>query len=118
MVEKFKQLLTVTEKEKGEVSIFGAFKMDNFTDKWSLIISAPWINNSNKKDSFKYLFDKLNLLLTEDERSYVARIGIFEKTSYVAEQFLQFPAGKEFKEEQVNGFLIHEGYLFASDKNI
>ena len=56
MVEKFKLILAEIKRTKGEVFLFGIMKMDEITDKWSVILSAPWASEGSE-DSFKYLFD-------------------------------------------------------------
>lgn len=118
MVEKFKQLITKITQEKGEVYLFAVLKMDEFTDKWSIIISAPWIQQDTFKESYLYLRDAINNSFTADERATIARLGIFPKTEHIVEELLKYKEGANINGEQINGNFIHVGHLLASNSDI
>lgn len=116
MVDKFKQIAAIIEKEKGKVSLFATLKMDNFTDKWTVILSAAWISTENRKEIFDYLrkliIDKFSL----EERAAIARIGIFPLDTNIIRSLLEYRSGTVINENvQINGNLVYEGNIIISD---
>ena len=48
LVEKINNIFQQITREKGAVYLFMIAKMDDLSDKWSLDISAPWIDLARK----------------------------------------------------------------------
>ncbi len=117
MVDKFKQILEKL-KEKGKVSLFVVLRMDDFVDKWSVVICSDWAKAGDEA-SFKEIVDIMSSILNTEERQLIARVGIFNKDDYVAKLFLPYKKGSEIKEKtQINGFVVYEGYVLeSSDEN-
>lgn len=116
MVEKFKEILRIITSEKGEVSLFGMFKMDDITDKWSVILSAPWTESSEKDDSFKYLTGLIQKSLSEEESNDIARVGIFSENEHLVQLLLEYKTGSRIQDEKINGNIIHDGFILESKK--
>ena len=53
MVDKFNEIAVIIENEKGRLSLFAVMKMDEYADKWSVVVSATWINDQNRNEIFK-----------------------------------------------------------------
>lgn len=116
MVDKFNQIINQILQEKQLLTLFAILKMDELTDKWSVIVCAPWANQVNYADSFNYIKNLLDQKLSEEEKTTIARIAIFPKEDHAVESLLQFQAGTVIKEDtKVNGFMIHEGYILHSN---
>ena len=114
MVEKFKKILAKMKLEKGNVFIFALLKMDELTDKWSVILSAPWAEEDDS-DTFKYVFNLIESELTSEEFSSIARVGIFPKTDYFVEFLLKHGISTPLTNEKINGTQVHEGYIIESN---
>jgi hypothetical protein len=114
MVEKFKQILAELEK-KGKISLFAVLKMDNYVDKWSIVLCGENLIPGNK-ESFSSVVKTFNNLLTEDEKNLIARLGIFDVDDYIPQLFVNYKSGTEIlKETKINGFVVYEGYILVSN---
>lgn len=119
MVEKFKQLLEEIIKEKGNVYLFAILKMDEFTDKWTVILSAPWINNTNIRDNFVYLRKIMIKSFNNEEMALIARLGVYTKDEHIVGELLKYNEGATINEEvKLNGSIIHEAHILASNSNL
>lgn len=118
MVEKFEKILREITKEKGEVVFFGLFKMDEITNKWSVLLAADWISEESRDQCF-FLVKKIILEnLSNADTSAIARIGIFESTDHLIKLLLNFKTGSNILNQQINGNIIHEGVVLASNKEL
>jgi len=113
MVEKFKKALGKIVNERGEVSLFGLFKMDEYTDRWSVIFSAEWADEDDR-EVFLYLLDSLKSELDREELASIARIGVFAEKEHIVELLRKYKSGSRIVQEQVNGNTIHDGYIIES----
>jgi hypothetical protein len=119
MVEKFKEALKQIEEAKGKVTLFAIIKTDDLADKWSVVLCAPWATLEKRSDIFNFVKNLLAPVLTKEESESIARIGIFQKEEHLIQSLLAFQSDFTIKEDtKINGFTIHEGYIFASNPNI
>lgn len=118
IIDKFKIILDKIEKKRGSTILFGLFKMDEITDKWTIIVSATWVNSNNFKDIYFDLRDISSKVLNEREMLEVGRVGIFMVDNHLVEEILEKHDGygHEIKNEKINGNYIHEGYLLKVSK--
>ncbi len=116
MVDKFQTILERIIRERNSVVFFGIFKMDELTDKWSVLLAANWLSDNNRDEGFAYVKDLMTEVLTIEERSQIARIGIFPVTEHLIELFLNYRAGFRIQEQQINGNIIHDGFVLASNR--
>ncbi len=115
MVDKFQTVLNQITSKYGNVSLFVVMKMDELIDKWTVIISADWITDQNRAEIFNSVASVLTSIFTSEEMSTIARLGILVKSHYIAQEFLKkYQGTATIKEEQVNGFKVHEGYVLAA----
>jgi len=120
MVDKLKQILSQIKADRGAVTLFAIIKMDEITDKWSVFLSAPWINEQNMSEVFSYVRSLLLQSLTEEEKSTIARISIFSSNEHIIQLIttaIKVEAGSiaTIKDTQLNGYKIHEAYIFESN---
>jgi len=119
MVEKFRQILEEIKKQKGDVYLFAILKMDEFTDKWSVILSAPWINNNNVRENFVFLREIMIRNFSNEEMASIATLGVFTKDEHIIEELLKYKEGTMINEQvKINGNIIHEAYILASNSNL
>ncbi|HSX02898.1 MAG TPA: hypothetical protein VLI05_06335 [Candidatus Saccharimonadia bacterium] len=118
MVDKYKAVLAALEAEMGPVSLFALLKIDDLTDRWSLLVSAPWTStNEERKSSFKSLISQLSKHLTEEEANQVARVGVWPLEDHLVTDLLKFKKGTYIdKPTPVNGNVVHEGYILESEQ--
>ena len=116
MVDKFKEVLAKIHEADKQVSLFAVLKMDEITDRWSIIFSAPGLEDEKKRrDTFVYLVDLLPKTLTKKEAEAIARVGVFALNNHLVENLLKYKTGFEIKESTpVNGNVVHEGYVLES----
>ena len=113
MVDKFKLIISEIESQKGNFTLFAIMRMDNFIDKWSVLISADWINDENNSDIFNLVALTLREKLSEQENNSIARIGIFPVEDHITQLFLKYKEG-HLEDEKVNGFKVHEAFILRS----
>lgn len=114
MVDKFKKILSALISAKGAVSVFAVMKMDDITDKWSVIICAPWTDD-NSLETFTFILDEIKKELSSEEVSSVARIAVFKKADHLIEELLKYKAGSEIENQRINGNMVHFAYVIESN---
>jgi hypothetical protein len=118
MVDKFKQILEEVRSQKGEVTLFAILKMDEFTDKWTVIVSATWISLATKNDIFGFVRDLMINKFTPEEMATIARLGIFPQNMHIVEELLKYKEGAIINgDEKINGNIVHEAHILASSSN-
>ncbi len=117
MVDKFKKILAEIEKDKKEVSLFAILKMDELTDRWSVIFSANGLDEETKrKEVFEYLVNLIIKNLGEEDIKSIARVGVFPLSNHLVQDLLKYNKNLSIKESTpVNGNIIHEGYILESN---
>ncbi len=116
MVDQFKKILSIIYKSNKGVSLFAILKMDELTDRWSVIFSAPGLEEENKrKQMFKYLIDLILENLNEEDIKTIARVGVFPLENHLVTDLLNYKKDFSIKEStRVNGNIVHEGYILES----
>lgn len=118
IVVALKEVLKQISENRSEVSLFALLKMDELTEKWTVVLSAPWINNSTRDETFYQIRDLLLKVLSKDELQTIARIGLYETGEHLIELLIDRYNDGDYiaSDEKVNGNLIHEGYILASKR--
>lgn len=117
-ITQLKQSLEDLEQSRGEVALFALLKMDELTEKWTAIISAPWVADTTFADVYKEFRESL-INRIGSEMSTIARIGIFDVSDHLSELILdRYTSGAYISDDQqINGNLVHEGYIIKSVKD-
>ncbi len=119
MVEKFKNLLESITATKGPVDVFAVLKMDELVDKWSVVLSAPWIGNGGEGtlEDFKFIWSLIRSTFSSEEKSEIARVGMFPKENHLVKELLKLPVDYRFEnQESVNGSIVYDGYILSSSQ--
>lgn len=119
IITKFQSIYSNIKEEKGNLYLFMILKMDELVDKWSIVVSAPWLTNENQAEVFNYLLTKIRQTLNQEEGSSIARLGTFQPNEHLVRlvnQSIRVEGGSPIKLEntKINGYLIHEAYIFES----
>lgn len=118
MVEKLKEVVNKLKTANKPVWLFAFLKMDEVTDRWTLVISAPWITEENQKDEFQVLAQLLRENLDKEELYSIARVGLLAKDNELTQGLLKKKSGDEVKDEAINGNVIHEGKIIESNPDL
>jgi len=120
IITKFQTIFSTIKLEKNSnFYLFMVLKMDEYTDKWSVVVSAPWMTSENSRESFNYIAQKITQVLTKEEVSNLARIGVFQPNEHLitlVTQTIRIQDAEPMKIEntKLNGYTIHEAYIFES----
>ncbi len=118
MVEKFKAILNSIEKERGDVAIFALLKMDEFIDKWTVVISASWATDDNRSEVFEMIRKKIIEILMPPEVNEIARIAIFPIDEHLIQELLQFKSDTVIENRKINGNDVHSAYIIKSEESV
>lgn len=114
MVEKFKKILDKIISGHGAVTLFAVVKMDDLTDKWSIILSAPWSDGDKSQSAFDAVLALLLENFDAEERNSIARIGIYDQSEHLIQELLRFKKDTVLENQKINGNLVHFGYILES----
>lgn len=119
-IDRFKNILANIVSKKGDVSVFALLKMDDLTDKWTVILAAPWVTDTDRGEIFFLLREEMVTNLETEELQTIARFGIWPTSEHLISLLLDnYTQGDYISQDtQINGNLIHEGYILASNKTI
>lgn len=116
--EKFTLVLEQIKKDGKKVGVFAILKMDDIADKWSVIVSAPWIADGGQGtiEDYKYIKAIITSKLDSSLTNSIARIGMLPKDDHLIMSLLTFQSGTPIKEKtQVNGNVVYEGLVLESN---
>lgn len=114
MVESFRKAIEELAKQQNIV-LFAILKMDDLTDRWTLIFALNDI--SNKQEFFDQALTLVRGNISAEEAQNIARIGVFPTDDHLITELLKYPTETELKDIKVNGNYIHTGYIFISRVN-
>ena len=119
MVEKFKTIISDLNEAKVKVSLLALLKMDDLTDRWSVILSGPELANESKRVSaFQTLAGSIIKNLDKSEVTSIARVGVFDEDNHLVKDLLKFRKDTEINgQTKVNGNIVHAGYILESKGN-
>ncbi len=114
MVTEFTTILRLLEDAYGTVNLLALVKMDDVTEKWSVVLSADWITSENFRDIFSAFASMIRQHVSEEERATIARLGVLTSDNHLATELLRYQTNTRLKDEKVNGNFIHEGLILKS----
>ncbi|MCX6782348.1 MAG: hypothetical protein NTW66_04520 [Candidatus Magasanikbacteria bacterium] len=115
--KKLQSILVDFEKaQKNSVNVLAIMKMDELIDKWSIILSASWVNEKNSGDIFTSFLALMKKYFTDEELNTIARVGILPIDEHLIVGLLDIGSGAEIKDRKINGNMIYEGYVISSKK--
>lgn len=81
IIEKFISIEEELADEKGSFVLFALFEReDALLDKQDVVISASWLGE-NKKETLRFIVDKINSKLTSEELIRLSRVVLLEPTN-------------------------------------
>jgi hypothetical protein len=121
--EKVRKFLRDVAAEKGSLYLaLLAQTLPEVGDKWTLIVSAPWVDSSGRRATVSYLSSNLSRYLDKHALSVIDRIEPMSRTELFVENILTNNDSHSL-EEPVRHFTnwhyrdapIQEGYIFVVD---
>lgn len=101
--------------KKDYLCLFAIYKMDEVTDRWSLLFGYKDSIGSKEKDSLgKVVYDIVAKNLDKEEMQNVARVGIFDSSYHLISESLKYETGTFIQDKKVNGSFVHEGHILLS----
>lgn len=117
IVNKLMAIEKETSSVKGEYDLFALFLREDSSNKWDILVSANWINN-NKEEALKYLAQKIQSSLTQNELLQISRIVIIEETNPALPALQQVASiehgAAEIKDSNFFGLPIKHAFLITS----
>lgn len=117
IAEKLTQVERDLAEEKGQFLLFALFLREDAPNLWDLIVSASWIIK-NKKQSIKYIFDRIKQELKVEELLKLSRIVVIEKDNLALEalqrNFHVEHGILEIQDSNFFGLQIKHGYIITS----
>jgi hypothetical protein len=120
--EKVRNFLREIAGEKGSLYLaMLAQTLPEVRDRWTLIVSAPWVDSSGPRTTVSYLSSNLSRYLDKNVLSAIDRIEPMSRTELFVERMLT--THPHSLEEPVRHFSnwrsgevpIPEGYIFVVD---
>ena len=123
LLENAKNTVLELEKEHGSILVFALFLRTEPLEVWDIVVSAPWLSDSDR-NSYQLIASKIQNSLNEEDLLQISRIVILNKQD-PAVTFLQetisITNGKieEFPTEPLSdrfGFTIKQAYILRCKK--
>ena len=122
MVEGIKKIIQQVKKEKGDISLFMLWKDEPNYDKWTIIISANWIDKLNQKIAFNYWLSLLQSNLNSNDLDNIGRINFIKSNDEFIKTIistLSISGGPAyFQNNQIGNYYIKDAIIFESKKMI
>jgi len=120
---KIRQLLRTVSDEKGNINLAMLAQSPDLPDRWSFVISAPWIDAEGPRAAIAYLSTKLKRSLDRGALSTIERISALRSDHRLVTTILSFLGIKVSLaegEHHIWDFVIEDvrvpvGYVFIAD---
>lgn len=114
MVDDYKALASELEKN-AEILLFALLKMDELTDRWTLILAGNGFDSVDKRrEIFNQVFQLVARVLSKEARDEIARVGIFPMDDEIVQDLKRQEVGNIFKDQKANGSFVHYGCVLFS----
>lgn len=98
-----------------EVKFFAVVRMDELTDRWSLLFGLIGADDLDKREA---VFSKVREIVLKhlkgEDMQNVARIGLFPTRDHLIKDLMKFSENEKIDNVKANGNFIHQGYILIS----
>jgi len=119
LATKFTALEADISAERGDFALFALFLREDTSDRWDLIVSAPWAS-ADQKGSLDYLIDKIKADLGAQDLNQLSRIVFVDpKDNAVASmnRAVQVEHGSvEIRDSNFFGLPIKHAFIITSKR--
>lgn len=120
VITKLTTLANRVESEKGLFCIFLLIKEYGLSNKWTIVVSANWLDNLSEKVALNYLIGQLNRVLDAEEIKLISRVSILKTTdSFVVQMSNSYKVSESainIKEFRLNSITLDEVFIIKSQK--
>ncbi|MFA6198195.1 MAG: hypothetical protein WC734_03540, partial [Patescibacteria group bacterium] len=118
MVDKLKNLIKQIERQKGPISLFMLWKDVQDISKWSVVISAPWLDNMGQREAVDYWIKHLQLTLNNTELTEIIRVSVIKTTdnfvTFLTRALNITDGAVRFTRSQVGNYYINDAIIFEA----
>ena len=118
MVEKLKNLIKKIESQKGAVALFMLLKNSQDITKWTVVVSAHWIDRMSQRGALDFLIKSLQSTLSRTELNEISRVSILKTGDNFVQSLtrvLNISGGTaRFTQNQINNYYIHDAVIFEA----
>ncbi|MEX1111841.1 MAG: hypothetical protein WEC84_00100 [Candidatus Andersenbacteria bacterium] len=114
MVNKLKRVAANFQHDGETANLFALLKMDEYVDKWTIVIVASWFTEENRDQEFNKLLMLLKKNLDPEELYSIGRVAILDNNDHLAVELLKRKSGSQIENERINGNEVHEGFVVKS----
>lgn len=119
LLEKFIELERRLSQERGEFSLFALFLREDASNKWDLIVAAPWIER-DRKEALPYITTQIQQLFNSEELSRLSRVVLVDQSNPAIEamnQAVNCQHGQnEVRDSNFFGLQIKHAYIITSQR--
>lgn len=117
LLGKFVELERGLSHERGEFSLFALFLREDASDRWDLVVAAPWIE-SDRKEALAYITTKIQQLFRSEELARLSRVVLVDQSNPAVaamNQALHCQHGQnEVRDSNFFGLQIKHAYIITS----
>jgi len=121
MVEKLKNLIKRIETRRGSITLFMLWKDVPEINKWTVVISAKWIDKMNQRLAINYWIKALQNTLDSKDLNTISRVSVIKTSDrfvYFLVRALNVSGGAvRFSKNQIGDYLVDDAIIFEA-KNV
>ena len=116
---QFQKIEKNLSSERGEFELFALFLREDSSDKWDLLVSAPWIKHEGSTE-LRDIAQKIQSSLNKEELLKLSRIILVDRKNPMLETFNRAIHAEhtitEVKDSNFFGLPIKHAYIFTSKR--
>lgn len=117
MVDRLKNIITKARNDGRDVDLFVLWKDSTDDEKWSLVISAGWIDSDLRRKSLDYWLTLLQKNLDREDLNSIGRVSILKLNDNFVRTLtsLNVSGGPVYiKNNQIGDYNIHDAIIFEA----
>lgn len=119
LLGKFVELERTLSQERGEFSLVALFLREDASDKWDLIVAAPWIE-VDRKEALAYITTQIQQRFNSEELARLSRVVPVDRSNPAVEamnQAINCQHGQnEVRDSNFFGLQIKHAYIITSQR--
>jgi hypothetical protein len=119
LLGKFVELERRLSQERGEFALFALFLREDASDKWDLIVAAPWIEG-DRKEALAYITTQIQQLFNAEELVRLSRVVLVDQSNpaiTTINQAINCQHGQnEVRDSNFFGLQIKHAYIITSQR--
>jgi hypothetical protein len=116
LTAKVRQVEQQIANEKGALNLFAFLEREDLSDRWDLVVSAPWAKQDEA--TLRYIADVIRRHLTPAEMTILARVVVLEAAEdpvkAITERYDVEHGQVEFHDPEQFGLPVKHGYIITS----